>query len=196
MRIWSACRHRRRCLQGVVLLIALPVLLAGCSGGTAAPYPKLNILRQLLNAPKTSLVGVTPGEVVSFGGMFFCLTMPGRVQLLSATVTHATGGMRIVDFGARPNPSWKGTGNQLGAFVGGLSAAGFRATRTVSIPCGSMRSGRGYEFAVAVARSEGQHGIIRGIRIRYRSAGGVHQVVYPLEIAVCGPLHDPVCLDI
>src|SRR5689334_23171585 len=51
---------------------------------------------------------VLPGRPILFGSMIVCLTTTGRVTVDTVRPVRGTPSFRIVEYGLRPSPFWKG----------------------------------------------------------------------------------------
>jgi hypothetical protein len=163
----------------------LLVALTGCgfnSSGSSGSGPQL-VIPASLHKVTVGAGHMMPGAENSFGGMVVCLDRKGQVTITGAKPVNPKGGIRIDQFGVRPSPFWKGGAGIIGQY-GDLAHNHFKIGRTVDVTC-DRKTGRGYEFAVAVSMSDGTEARMTGVEIAYTSAGHHRSLNFPITLFLC-----------
>jgi len=125
-------------------------------------------------------------ETFSFGGLVVCLGRPGPVTVDRVTARQATGGLRVTDFGLRPNPL-RHHHPGLGTSRRPLDATGFRGGHTASLRC-NHRTVRGHELGLEVAKTSDGTARSAGWVLHYRWRGQHKTLTIPMRLVLCaGP---------
>lgn len=170
------------------LAAALLVALTGC-GNHSSPGPQLVPLGDPGSHNVAIGLGkIKPGAEASFGSMIVCLDRDGQVTIDGVKPVDPEGGIRVDQFGVRPSPYPKHEPS-IGAYKGDLEHNGFKAGRQVNVTC-DMKTGRGYELAVAVSMPDSAQARMSGVEVLYTSAGQRESVTYPITVFLCpGIIH-------
>jgi hypothetical protein len=160
------------CLAAGCGLIHHPPRIVDPSGGNWASEGQASVQR---------------GDELSIGmESTLCLDRAGSVELKAVEPLRPVG-VRVTEFGLRPNQTWKPTQGTPGEFLGmerePLKDFGFTG-RTVDVAC-NRKTGAGYELAVRVEKTTAGPGQAAGWKVSYASDGHVETVTVPLGINLC-----------
>jgi hypothetical protein len=103
---------------------------------------------------------------------------------------HAIG-LRVTDWGLRPNPFWEfpnsrdslDAGGELGIEKTSLRRIGFMAGVVLETPCG--KHGDGYELGVQVEKTTTGEAGASGWVVTYRTEGETKTFVFPIAVRLC-----------
>jgi hypothetical protein len=119
------------------------------------------------------------GRPYTFGGMVVCIRGTAPVQVTKVTLGSAENGLRVSDFGVRPQ-----RGSMLGSATRTTAQIpGFSRSRTVNAKCSNKVY---FELAVTVEKPGRPSARARTLEVSYRStAGGDGKVTIPFAVGLC-----------
>jgi hypothetical protein len=188
-------RRRLAAAGGVLLLLVLTsVLLWHRAGGAGVPRPTL----QFETLPGRTIVestrGWKAGESASTGALVFCVESAGSAQITSIAPEAPHGGIRIVQWGVRSNPSsyhsfqlggpYRGNLNAV-TQPGGIASGLFTIDGPVTSVCGT-NGGYGQELGLTYVKPGNGDAATGGLLIRYTAGAGSGTIQVPVDEVLCG----------
>jgi hypothetical protein len=187
-----------------VSVAALAVLLAtlgvGCSSGSAkdaTPKPTDTAPKVWTpggtGADLTTIPAVGGRVAYSFGSLMICAEkLSSPVTITSVSLPIGSHGLRVVDFGTRPNPFLRTPPGQSFGAVTGTAASHKITGRTVG-RCLPPRAGSegnetaSTELIIALERSGPETGSTKNVVVHYISAGRSGTSSFPEGMTLCSP---------
>jgi hypothetical protein len=130
------------------------------------------------------------GKPESFGDLMICALEPkAAVEITAVSLKDGAQGLRVVDFGTRPNPFLQASGRSFGVRAGTASAHGV-TSRAISA-CLPPRPGTqgeltsSTEIVVTVERTGPSTGRSPGIIVHFTSDSASGSATFPLQMALC-----------
>jgi hypothetical protein len=168
--------------KSVSCVVVVLLALARCRYHSSGDGPQL-VVPPTMRDVAMGAGNMMPGAENSFGGIIVCLDRKGQVTITGAKPVNPEGGIRIDQFGVRPSPFWKGGVGIIGQY-GDLTHNHFKIGHTVDVTC-DRKTGRGYEFAVAVSMPDSTQARMTGVEITYTSAGQERSLTLPVTLFLC-----------
>jgi hypothetical protein len=159
----------------------------------AQPHPVLRLQMKEGETVQERTLGWRADEPASIGAMTVCLSSPGTARITGIDPIAPIGGMHVIDWGVRPNPSARHLfqlGGPFPAYLnevhdkGGADSGWFDIRGAVTAVCGGPEAGD--ELGITYMKPTDVDGATGGLVIHYEAGGGTGTVTVPIDEVMCG----------